>query len=166
MSDAWTYTLTSEVEPCSAEGCGVSVLLELVDSGLPWQYSISLQEEPILALFDLNSPELFAVFLPVQYCPDPEKCSPQSINIHRYDLSLSPSATHLTELFELSISSSTYDRVIYQDSVVIGGKTQIFGTRPNFCMIEYRKTVIQLCIHVLFKVQRPMYCQADTLTQV
>ena len=119
------YTLNSLLERRSTETTNLIVSLELINSGYCGNISVGSQDTSILTLFDLGTSQLSALSSDVQYCANSGQCSPTDMAIHRYDPSLSETATDLTESFEIDVSTTTLSGVIYEDSVSIGGSSMI-----------------------------------------
>lgn len=119
------YTLNSQLERRSTEITSLIVSLELINSGYCGNISVGSQDTSILTLFDLGTSQLSALSSDVQYCANSGQCSPTHMAIHRYDPSLSETATDLTESFEIDVSTTTLSGVIYEDSVSIGGSSMI-----------------------------------------
>ena len=118
------FSLNSQLERRSIEDSSLVVSLELIDSGYCGNISVGSRDTSILTLFDLSASQLSALSSDVQYCPDSDQCSSVNTAIHRYDPSLSDTATDLTESFEIDISSTTLSGVVYEDSISIGGEFQ------------------------------------------
>ena len=115
------FSLSSQLERRSVENISVVVELELIDSGYCGNISLGSQDTSILTLFDLGASQLSALSSDVQYCASSDQCSNSNNAVHRYNPSLSETATDLTESFEIDISSTTLSGVIYEDSISIGG---------------------------------------------
>lgn len=105
----------------SGQDCGVSVPLELLDSGYIGNISIGSQSQTVPILFDLNASQLSALSSTVQYCSGSDDCTPRNSHISSYNPALSHSAKNLSETFEVTVSNATFTGVLYADSISIGG---------------------------------------------
>lgn len=119
------YSLNSQLERRFVETTSLIVSLELIDSSYCGNISMGSQDTSVLTIFDLSTSQLSALSSDVQYCADSDQCSPPNTAIHRYDPSLSETATDLTESFEIDVSTTTMSGVIYEDCVSIGGNSLI-----------------------------------------
>jgi hypothetical protein len=117
------FALHTQLDKRSVENSSLVVALELVNSGYCGNISIGSQEKSIVTLFDLNASQLSAVSPDVQYCVDTDSCTSTSNDIDCYDPTLSKTATDLTDSFEISVSTTTFTGIVYEDSVSLGGNT-------------------------------------------
>ena len=115
------HRLANKYARRSGQDCGVSVSLELLDSGYIGNISIGSQGESVPTLFDLNASQLSALSPTVQYCSGSDDCTPRNNHINGYNPSLSHSSKNLSTTFEVIVSNATFTGVLYQDSISIGG---------------------------------------------
>jgi hypothetical protein len=115
------HRLSNKYSRRSGQDCGLSVPLQLLDSGYVGNISIGSQGKSVPTLFDLNSSQFSALSPTVQICSASDDCTPRNSHINSYDPALSDSAKNLTEAFEVTVSNTTFTGVLYEDSIKIGG---------------------------------------------
>jgi hypothetical protein len=121
------YTLETQLEKRTRDANNVKVTLALVESGYCGNISMGSQQASVLSMFDLGGSQLSALSPTVEFCAGSDDCSSASLDHGSYNPALSNTATDLAESFEVSTTTATLTGTLYEDSVVIGGRTIFEG---------------------------------------